>query len=339
VTSRRKFLFPAACAALLLSSVESGCSGNGGCACSWFAGKTTVERVATDVEMLGDGSEPRVTLRVARWSGLRYRSNLVAAGSIGLEGAPPLLGPTTSMVVDSEVLRGSADPLVENQHGGEVRLIEERSVLRSMSISQQGVPQQILDFWNQVLLPLRGTSYLQHVAESAEIVQLSSEMLGGVQPPEAVSKAVDQALEEQRHAPFRLPPVPVGVGAKWRFHENLLMNGAHVTQTAEMTLKAVDANQAVVDISLHQEAPRQPVPHPLQPGSNAVLEHFRGDGGGELIVDRLTAIVTQGSIIVTARSTLSAEVDGKKNVVTLVGASTIQMTAAMLSDEDSGAVR
>jgi hypothetical protein len=289
--------------------------------------------------MLGNGSDPRVTLRVARWSGLRYRSRLVAAGSLGIEGAPPLIGPATTMVVDSEVLRGSSDPLLDNQHGGVVRLIEERSVLRNISIDQPGVPQPILDFWNVALSPLRGTSYLQHVAESAEVTELSSEMLGGIEPPEEVRKAVDQALEQQRHFPFRLPPAPVGVGARWRFHENLLMNGASVTQTVEMILKAVDANQAVVGIVLHQDAPRQPITNPLQKGAKAVLEQFRGDGGGELVVDRLTAIVLQGTIVVTARSTLSAETAGKKNAATLVGASSIQMTATMLSEQDAGALR
>jgi hypothetical protein len=325
---------------LLLSVFASGgCSATGGCSCSWFAGKSEPEHSGTDVEMLGNGSDPRVTLRVARWSGLRYRTHLVAAGTLGLEGGAPILGPTTTMVVDSEVLRGSSEPLLDNRHGGVVRLIVERSVLRGISINQSGVPQQILDFWNQALAPLRGTSYLQNVAESAEVTQLSSELLGGVQPPEEVQRAVDQALEQQRHFPFRLPPAPVGAGARWRFREELIMNGAHVTQMAEMTLKSVDANQAVVGIVLHQDALRQPIPHPLQHGAKAVLEQFKGEGGGELIVDRLTAIILQGHIVVTARSTLSADVAGKPNTATLIGASSIQITATMLSDQDGGLPR
>ena len=137
-----------------------------------FSINLTVNGVPRDIAL----SDPRVTLKVARWSGLRYRLVLEASGSLALEGAPPMYGPTTTMVVDNEVLRGSADPLVERQLGGLVSLIEERAVLRSISISQPGVPQQVLDFWNAFLLPLRGTSNVQHVAESAEVARLSSEM-------------------------------------------------------------------------------------------------------------------------------------------------------------------
>jgi hypothetical protein len=275
-------------------------------------------------------------LRVARWAGLRYRTTLEASGAVGLEGAQPIVGPITTMIVDSEVLRGSADPLIERQYGGPVRLIEERTTLRSLTIRQEGLPQQVIDFWNLALAPLKGTSNLQRVAESAEVMRLSSEMLGGIKPPEAVTKAVDGALEQQRHFPFRLPPRPVGVGARWRFREDLQVNGAHSAQISEMTLRAIDANQAVIAIAIRQDAPRQSIPHPLVPGASAVLEHFRGDGGGEFIVDRLTAVLIRGRITVTARSTVSADVNGQHNVATLIGASTIQSGAIMLSDEDAG---
>jgi hypothetical protein len=324
------------CGVLLLSFAGSGCDSKG-CACSWFVKKPPAESpVYTDVETLSEGSDPRVTLRVARWTGLRYRTTLEASGSLALEGVQPLVGPITTMIIDNEVLRGSADPLIERQYGGPVRLIEERSLLRSMSIRQEGVPQQIIDFWNLALAPLRGTTYLQRVAESAEVMQLRSEMLGGVKPPEAITKAVDQALEEQRHFPFRLPPRPVGVGARWRFREDLEVSGAHGAQIAEMTLRAIDANQAVVGIAIRQDAPRQSIPHPLIPGASAVLEQFRGDGSGELIVDRLTAILVRGRIVVTARSTVSADSGGQHNVATLLGANTIEIGATMLTDEDAG---
>jgi hypothetical protein len=324
---------------LLVPGLGPGCSTNAGCSCSWFAGKSVEATSATDVELIGDGSDPRVSLRVARWTGLRYRMNLVTSGSLGLEKGAPIVGPTTTMVIDSEVLRGSAEPFFERRHGGTVQLIQERSVLRGISIVQQGIPQPVVDFWNLALAPLRGTSYLQNVAESAEVTELNSELLGGVQPPEEISKAVDATLEQQRHFPFRLPPAPVGVGATWRFHESLLMNGAKVTQTAEMTLKSVDANQAVIGVVIHQDAARQDVTNPLEPTAKATLEHFSGEGGGELVVDRLTAIILEGSVVVAARSTLGMELSGTKSVATLIGASSLHLSATMLAEPDAGAVR
>ena len=333
---RRALLREVMCAALLLSLAVPGCSSKG-CACSWFTRKPPAESpVYTDVELLNDGSDPRVTLRVARWTGLRYRTTLEASGSLAFEGTPPLVGPVTTMIIDNEVLRGSADPLIERRYGGPVRLIEERATLRSVTIRQEGVAQQVIDFWNSALSPLKGTSYLQHVAESAEVMRLSSELLGGVKPPEAVTKALDQALEQQRHVPFRFPPRPVGVGARWRFREDLQINGVHAKQVVEMTLRGIDANQAAIGILLRQEAPSQSIPHPLVPGAKAVLEHFRGDGSGELVVDRLTAILLQGRFVVTARSTVSGDVAGEHKVATLIGASTFLVGATMLSDEDAG---
>src|SRR5262245_28776286 len=99
-----------------------GCSSKG-CTCSWFSsGEKHAERVYTDVEMLAEGGEPKVTLRVARWAGLRYRLKLASSGMIGIEGAPPVSGPTTTMVLESEVLHGSSDPIVQRQDGGIVQL-------------------------------------------------------------------------------------------------------------------------------------------------------------------------------------------------------------------------
>jgi hypothetical protein len=320
-------------AAFLASTLLAGSTG---CSCSRSGKHPAEERAATDVEMLGDGSEPRVTLRVARWTGLRYRMTIRATGSLGLPGAPPLIGPTTSVVVTSEVLRGSAEPLIERRHGGTVRLIEERAKLEDVSVTQPGVPPPVLDFWNAALAPFRNTTYLQNVAESAEVTQLNSELVGGVRPPEAVAKAVDGTLEQQRHVPFRLPPSPVGVGARWRFRESLTMNGVRGTQSVEMTLRSIDANQAVVGVAVHQQAARQDVSNPLAPGANAVLESFQGNGSGEVVVDRLTAIVLSGGIFVTTSSTLTSDADGKKNTATLVGASSMQLVATLLHDGPDG---
>jgi hypothetical protein len=312
-----------------------------GCSCTKLPRNLLVreaptERTFTDVEMLGDGSEPRVTLRVARWSGLRYRFIVEASGSLGLVGQPPVLGPTVVMTLDHDVLRGSADPIISHRDGAVERLIEERAVLESVRVRHDLSPKAVIDAWNQSLLPLRGTSYKQRVSESAGIAWLKSELIGGAKPPEEVRKAIDATLDVQRHFPFRLPPVPVGVGARWRFREQVDINGAHAVQVADMSLKAIDANFAVIGLTLRQEAPRQEVAHPFVPGAKAMLEQFRGDGEGELTVDRLTAIVVRGRLVGTAQITLSGEVGGQHGTATLVGASVMQARSSILADTDAG---
>jgi hypothetical protein len=312
-----------------------------GCSCAklprgLLVREAPTERTFTDVEMLGDGSEPRVTLRVARWAGLRYRFIVEASGSLGLVGQPPVFGPTVVMTLDHEVLRGSADPNNEHRDAAVERLIEERAVLESARVHHDLTPKATIDAWNQSLLSLKGTSYRQRVSESAGIVWLKSELVGGARPAEEVRKAIDATLDVQRHFPFRLPPVPVGVGGRWRFRENIEVNGAHAVQVADMQLKAIDANFAVIGLTLRQEAPRQEVPHPLVPGAKAMLEQFRGDGEGELTVDRLTAIVVRGRLVGTAQITLSGEVGGQHGTATLVGASVTQARSAILPESDAG---
>src|SRR5260221_3875587 len=126
------------------------------------------------------------------------------------------------------------------------------------------------------------------------------------------------------------------MGARWRFREQLDVNGVHAVQVADMTLKAVDSNIAIVGLALRQDAPAQEVPHPLVPGAKALLEQFRGDGEGELTVDRLTAIVVRGRLASTSRLTLSGDVGGKHGTATLVSASVIQTGATILADYDAG---
>jgi hypothetical protein len=297
---------------------------------------TPTERPFTDVEMLGEGTEPRVTLRVARWVGLRYRFVVESTGSVALEGQPAAAGATLTMTLDHEVLRGSADPIVEHRDGATVRLIEERAVLSSARVRQEGAPPGLLDEWNRSLRGLEGTTYRQRVTESAGVAWMKSELVGGAKPPEAVQKAVDAALEVQRHFPFRLPSVPVGTGARWRFREQVDINGAKAVQVADMSLKAIDANLAVIGIALRQEASQQEVPHPMVPGAKAVLDQFRGDGEGEITVDRLTAIIVRGRLVNTARLTLTGDVAGQRGTATLVGATVMQAWSTISADGDAG---
>jgi hypothetical protein len=294
------------------------------------------KRAFSDVEMLSDGQEPRVELRVARWAGLRYRVVLESSGSLALEGQPAPFGPTIVMTLDHEVIRGSADPILVRRDGGVEERIEERVMLENLAAKHVDAPPELIETWNQALAPFRGSSLRQQVTASAGIAMLKSELVGGVKPPDAVLRAVDDTLEAQRHFPFRLPAVPVGVGARWRFREQITVNGVAAAQIADMSLKAVDANTAVVGILLRQEAPRQEVPHPFMPGKKATVDHFRGEGEGEFVVDRLTAVLLRGRLVGASRLVMSGELNGQQTTATLVGANVVTARSVVLGDSDSG---
>jgi hypothetical protein len=304
------------------------------CSCERRDAKSTPPAY-TEVELLGVGSEPRVELRVTRWSGLHYRIVLETTGTVALEGQPAVPGPTVVMSVRHDVLVGSADPLVVRRDAGILRMVEERGVIESVTVRHALTPQPIVDAWNQALIPLRGTSFKQRVAEDDAVTWMRSELLGGLQPPLEVTKVLDAGFEAQRHFPFRLPPAPVGIGARWRFRERLHVNGVDAVQVAEMSLRSLDDRVATVVIRLTQEAPKQEVPHPLVPGKLATMDVFRGDGEGEVTVDRMTAIPLTGRLTSMARLTLSGEVNGVHGQATLLWTSQLQARGSLL-DEDAG---
>lgn len=293
------------------------------------------KRAFTDVEMLSDGSEPRVELRVARWVGLKYEVVLESGGSIAFEGQPAPFGPTIVMTLEHEVLRGSADPILVPRDGGVEERIEERVTIEDLVARHADAPPAVVEGWNRALVPFRGSTLRQEVTASAGIASMKTELVGGVTPPEDVLRAVDSSLEAQRHFPFRLPATPVGVGARWRFRESVVLNGVAAAQIADMTLKSIGGDTAVVGIVLRQEAPRQEVPNPLVPGKKAVLESFRGDGEGELVVDRLTAVLLKGRLAGASRLVMTGEVNGERGTARLVGANFVTARSKLLTEADT----
>ncbi|HVU01962.1 MAG TPA: hypothetical protein VHE30_09430 [Polyangiaceae bacterium] len=324
---------------LVLGAFSLGC-GPKGCSCKGLPKNPLfgVQKapVHSDVEMISEGAEPKVALRVARWAGLRYRLIVEGSGSMALEGGPPLEGPTVTTTVDREVLRGSADPIVTTVDGGTMDLIEERAVITRMAVRQPGAAPGTVDAWNRMLHPLEGTPLRFLVAESAAVVSVEGER-GDVAPPKEVQAMVKQTLETQRHFPFRLPSVPVGVGARWRFSDRLEFAGIQIEQIAEMTLKSLSESTAIVGLVLRQGAARQTIPHPFYPGKVAMVEQFRGDGDGQLEVDRLTAIVKKGRLVSAARLTLTGEINGQVGTGSLTAMSTMTSRGMVLDENAAGA--
>jgi hypothetical protein len=306
--------------------VASGC-GLRSCGCDKKVGKESEAPVVppgSDVEVFSTGSKPQVTLRIARWPGLKYRVTTTADGSSGVEGQPPAHGPTVTMTLLFDVVHGSADPIVRHADGSIQRLIEEHAVLESLSVREAQAPPQLVADYNRLLTVFRGTTMRQFLAETGQVVDIESELLAGFKPPPEVKKAMDGSLDAQRDFPFRLPPIlppiPVGVGASWRFRQTIVVNGAHVIQIADMSLRALDDRSATVHFTLRMEARRQSVPHPFEPGRTATLDAFRGSGDGEAVIDPLTGIAVRGRLSTNTHFALSGDVAGKPARVNVFGA-------------------
>ncbi len=294
-------------------------------ACDFHCGGASAKkdaRVVSDsgsgrVELVRSGRAPRAKLAVARWAGFRYRIELTNTGTFGVEGQAPQRPPATVAVLDYKVLRGTANPVM---HDGRP-CVEEQAVFKSLRVKPGALPAPLAAKADQDLSVADGTTTRQLVTDDGEIAQIKTELVGGKKPTPEMQKALDKIWESQRHFPFRLPPVPVGVGASWRFTEPTELHGVRGLQVADMTIIAMDAKNVRIRFHLHQQAPRQELTNPLDPSSTAILEHYRGDGQGEFTIDRMTAVIRRARLTLTASLGMSAiDQTGKKQQATFIAA-------------------
>lgn len=329
---KRRLLLLFLLAAGLAPGCDGGCSGCG-------ADPDTTPDAASEaegrVEFLDAGKEPRVKLQVGRWQGLTYRWQVKNESSFGLQGNKPVRSPTVVAEMTFRATRGSADPIVRERNGKEFKLVEERATVDSLEVEPKGIPPETAAAMNQGLAGYVGTRTRMLVAEDGEVFEMKTELVGGVAPAPEEKEVLDRSWEVQRRFPFRLPPEPVGVGAKWRFSETVELGGVKAIQMAEMSLKSISERQVVIRISVRQHAPVQEFPHPFAPGKTALLEQFRGDGEGQLTIDRLTGIPMQGKLSVTGRLTVST-LGNPGERASFISASVLSSTATILGDGGAG---
>lgn len=277
------------------------------------------------LEIVSEGAEPRHRLEVGRWAGLRYRLELSVDASLGIVGHPPLRAPTHVLVSSVEVLRGMADPVLREHGGRERRFVEERIVVVDARAESEELAPDALAGVNGALVGLRGLVIRQLVGEDGEVASLETELVGGKPPTPEVKRLLDTTMDSQRRFPFRLPHKPVGVGAKWRFRESITLQNVRLWQVSEMTFSRLTADRVTIALRVRHEAPRQEVPHPLDPAHTATVEQYRGDGSGELVMDRLSAVLIAGRLQTTGSLRLSWEHEGQAHSAMLVAASTTRL--------------
>lgn len=284
--------------------------------------------VEARVELLEPGREPKVAMQVGRWTGFRYAVVVEVDSSIALEGQAPIRPPTLVSVLRFRTVRGTADPVERERGGQQLKLVEEEVVVDSVTMKSDTVPRDFLEQMNARLAAASGTESRIFVAEDGEVVSMETRRVGGVDPSPEVKRILDSAWDGQPRFPFRLPPTPVGVGARWRFTEKLRSNGLDLVQVSDMTVVQIAAERVRLKLRARQEAPQQDFVDPFRPDGSAHLDRYRGDGEGELTIDRLTGIVLDGRFSTSAMLTVSRERDGRREAATLLAAGVVRMTSA-----------
>lgn len=290
------------------------------------------------VEVLSPGSEPRAKLEIGRWAGLSYELETESDGSFGRSGEAPAKAPTSILKLAVEVQRGTADPLVQQKDGKELRLVEERATLERIEVRSPTAPADFMAKLNAAFGLLAGLTTRSLVAENGEVVEVTTEHVGGIVPPPEIKRILDEALSGQRFFPFRLPPAPVGLGARWRFSAPLEARGVKSVQVADMTLVELGDKRARFGVRVRHQAPRQEVPHPTEPGLSATLVNLRGDADGEITIDRLTACILAARFSSTSYLTLTwMDPEGHDQTATFMQASVQRMRGRVGPPEDAGA--
>lgn len=289
------------------------------------------------VEMLSPGAEPRARLEVGRWAGLHYELETESDGSFGRSGEEPVKAPTSILKLSVEVQRGTADPLVQEKDGRSLRLVEERATLERIEIRSATAPPDFVTKLNAAFGLLKGLTTRSLVAENGEIAEITTEHVGGVVPPPEIKQILDEALGAQRFFPFRLPPAPVGLGARWRFSAPLEARGVKSVQVADMTLVELGGKTARIGVRVRHQAPKQEVPHPTEPGLTATLVNLRGDADGEITIDRLTACILAARFSSTSYLTMTwMDPDGHDQTATFMQANVQRMRGRVGPPEDGG---
>jgi hypothetical protein len=230
------------------------------------------------------------------------------------------------MTLRFEVVRGTADPIVREIDGREAHLVEEHAVLRDIGVASDELPAPALAQMNAGFGLLRGLNTRQLVAEDGELAEVSAEGIGGQKLPPEIKKFLDDILDTQRHFPFRLPHDPVGKGARWRFTQPLPMRGINTMQVADMTLTAINEQSVSIAIKVRLQADKQTVPHPTDPSIQASLDKYRGDSEGELVLDRMTAVILSSRLANTSVISLSwKDREFREQKSTFMSASVIKM--------------
>lgn len=292
---------------------------------------------AATVEVLEAGRDPKVKLEVGRWTGLVYRLQSKSDGSFGVVGQVPTKTPTSILESRFEVLRGTADPVEKMVGTRSLRLVEERGTLERIEVESSTLPADVVAKLNAAFGLLRGLTTHWLTAEDGEVVEVTTESVGGVKPPPEVKQLLDTALDAQRHFPYRLPSAPVGTGARWHFTEPLDVRGVKATQVADLTLLTLAKDTARISIRARHQAAKQQVPHPTEPGLTATLDTLRGDSDGELLIDRMTSCVLQARLTATSQLALTwMDSEGKDQHATFVQAQVTRMTGRIGDDADAG---
>jgi hypothetical protein len=129
-----------------------------------------------------------------------------------------------------------------------------------------------------------------------------------------VMKSMKQSME---NISSPLPEEPVGVGAKWRVHQRIEMNGLKISQTSEFELKSVEEDRFNVDVTITQKAGEQEFSPPGLPaaGPKITLKSLESNGSGAFIYDSKSIMPAEGELNLVSKMKMSFAAGGQQQAI------------------------
>lgn len=265
------------------------------------------------LKLIDPGAEPRKPLRykfhVGKAETLEMDMRMAMGMEVGLNKQPET--PTPGMRL--QVVMTPA----ELTDGGDLRY---GFRLQSVQVLQDPtIPPQMLVAAEAQLTPLAGLTGEAIIDTRGITKGASFTPPPGMNP--ALQPVVDNLRYSLRNVASPLPEEAVGRDARWEISTPLNTPGLKLTQISTHTLESLAGDVAKVQLSLRQEAPKQPVTIPgSRQGATASLESLSSSGTGSMVFD-LNRIVPQSKLQMTSESTIKALDQGT--------AQTIKMTVRL----------
>jgi hypothetical protein len=256
--------------ALQAAAAATGTSENGpppeGIFAPGVADRRHAKGLPTTVEMIGDGSEPRITLAASATDALKS-SYGPAAMELGMQMGPRVAMPTVDF--------GLALAPAKKDDGGVDWLVGD--VRRATPAKEQ--LGELPPGTDKAIASLEGSTF--RIKISGDGVESDVQIVLGKGAHEELDRLARSAAEALVFATVPMPPKPVGVGAQWIAETRMPLSGVDVIAYRAFRLKSIDG--ARVHLSLDVKAYAAGTDTALQGvPKGATLEQVDAQAQGEL---------------------------------------------------------
>lgn len=229
-------------------------------------------QIATRVELVEAGAEPRKALRFAPKVGLVDEMTMTMTLAVGMDlgGRSIPKNALPPMVVDMNL------EVTEVRPNGDVRYT---FAIRGTDVrAPAGAPAQVIAPMKEALGRMRGLGGHTVMSNRGQTKEAKIDLPKEIDPQtQQILQGMEQAMNQIVVA---LPEEEVGVGAKWRVTNSVAQNGISLRQVLTYDLVKLEDGTAHCDVSVTQDAPRQKVAGPG--GAVVDLTSLKSSGSGKV---------------------------------------------------------